>query len=59
MKITKQVRGLVEQLFFDYDRMSTSGQETLDELSDLLENAGTGEIGWEVTVTAKKKGEIK
>ena len=59
MIITKQVRDLVEELFFDYDRMSRSGQETLDELSDLLENAGTGEIGWKITVTAKKIGETK
>ena len=59
MIITKQVRDLVEELFFDYDRMSRSGQETLDELSDLLENAGTGEIGWKITVPAKKIGETK
>jgi hypothetical protein len=27
---------LVEDLFWDYDRMSSSGQKTLDKIGDLL-----------------------
>ncbi len=28
---------LIEDLYWEYDRMSSSGKETLDELSDLLD----------------------
>ena len=31
-----KVKKLVGDLFFDYDRLSLSGQETLDKLGDLL-----------------------
>lgn len=31
-----KVKKLVDDLFFDYDRLSSSGQETLDKLGDLL-----------------------
>ena len=31
-----KVKKLVDDLFFDYDRLSLSGQETLDKLGDLL-----------------------
>ena len=30
------IKRLVDNLFFDYDRLSSSGQETLNKLSDLL-----------------------
>jgi|14_taG_2_1085336.scaffolds.fasta_scaffold122146_3 hypothetical protein len=38
MKTNKleKVKKLVDDLFFDYDRLSSSGQETLDKLGDLL-----------------------
>jgi len=36
-KMNKQkLINLVNDLYWDYDRMSSSGQETLDKISDLL-----------------------
>ena len=32
----KELRELVDDLYWDYDRMSSSGQETLDKIADLL-----------------------
>ena len=36
MKI-KEIIKLVDDLFWDYDRLTSSGKETLDKLGDLLE----------------------
>lgn len=36
-KTKSKVWNLVDDLYWDYDRMSTSGQQTLNELSDELE----------------------
>tara|TARA_B100000902_G_scaffold270347_1_gene256193 strand:- start:1887 stop:2120 length:234 start_codon:yes stop_codon:yes gene_type:complete len=36
MKNNKKLIKLVEDLHFEYDRMSSSGQETLDKISTLL-----------------------
>ena len=35
MKI-KEIIKLVDDLFWDYDRLTSSGKETLDKLGDLL-----------------------
>ena len=32
----KLVKKLVSDLYFDYDRLTSSGQETLDKVADLL-----------------------
>ena len=32
----KELRELVDDLYWDYDRMSSSGQETLDTMAKLL-----------------------
>ena len=32
----KKLYKLIDDLFFDYDRMSSSGQETLDKIAELL-----------------------
>ena len=36
MKNEKQVCKLIDDLYWDYDRLSSSGQETLDNLSKKL-----------------------
>ena len=36
IKNEKQVCKLVDDLYWDYDRLSSSGQETLDELAKVL-----------------------
>ena len=36
-KDLEKVSKLIDDLYFDYDRMSTSGQETLDKISSTLE----------------------
>ena len=36
MKLNKELKNLVDDLYFDYDRLSESGQETLDKVVDLL-----------------------
>ena len=36
-KDLEKVSELIDDLYFDYDRMSTSGQETLDKISRTLE----------------------
>tara|TARA_S200000501_G_C20669044_1_gene675477 strand:+ start:141 stop:380 length:240 start_codon:yes stop_codon:yes gene_type:complete len=36
MKDNKKIIKLVEDLYFEYDRMSSSGKETLDKISTLL-----------------------
>ena len=36
-KDLEKVSKLIDDLYFDYDRMSTSGQETLDKISGALE----------------------
>ena len=36
MKNKQKLINLVNDLYWDYDRMSSSGQETLDKISDLL-----------------------
>ena len=35
-KKTQEVKELIALLGFDYDRMSSSGQETYDKICDLL-----------------------
>ena len=35
-QLTK-VKQLINNLYFDYDRLSNSGQETLDKVADLLD----------------------
>ena len=35
-KETTQLISLIDDLYWDWDRISTSGQETLDEISKLL-----------------------
>ena len=32
----KELRELVDDMYFEYDRMSSSGQETLDKIADLV-----------------------
>ena len=32
----KELRELVDDMYWDYDRMSSSGQETLDKIADIL-----------------------
>ena len=32
----KELKDLVDDLYWDYDRMSSSGQETLDKMAKLL-----------------------
>lgn len=32
----KEIESLINDLYFDYDRMSTSGQDTLDEINKIL-----------------------
>ena len=32
----KELKKLVDDLYWDYDRMSSSGQETLDKIADLV-----------------------
>ena len=32
----KELRELVDDMYWEYDRMSSSGQETLDKIADLL-----------------------
>ena len=32
----KELKELVDDLYWDYDRMSSSGQETLDKIADIL-----------------------
>ena len=36
-KDLEKVSKLIDDLYFDYDRMSTSGQETIDKISSILE----------------------
>jgi len=36
-KTKDNIYKLVDDLYWDYDRMSTSGQQTLDKLSDALD----------------------
>ena len=37
MMMNKEILALIEDLGWDYDRMSSSGQEAYDKLTDLLE----------------------
>jgi hypothetical protein len=39
----KAMREAVDDLFWDYDRMSSSGKETLDKLASLVETDREGE----------------
>ena len=32
----KELKELVDDLYWDYDRMSSSGQKTLDKIADIL-----------------------
>jgi len=32
----KELRELVDDMYWEYDRMSSSGQETLDKIADLV-----------------------
>ena len=32
----KELRELVDDMFWEYDRMSSSGKETLDKIADLV-----------------------
>ena len=32
----KELRELVDDMYWDYDRMSSSGKETLDKIADLV-----------------------
>ena len=32
----KELRELVDDMYWEYDRMSSSGQETLDKIADLI-----------------------
>ena len=32
----KELKELVDDLYWDYDRMSSSGKETLDKIADLV-----------------------
>jgi len=32
----KELQELVDDMFWEYDRLSSSGQETLDKIADLL-----------------------
>tara|TARA_R100001082_G_scaffold111026_1_gene92957 strand:+ start:1196 stop:1342 length:147 start_codon:yes stop_codon:yes gene_type:complete len=48
MKNKQKLINLVNDLYWDYDRMSSSGQETLDKILDLLN----------IKKTENKEGEI-
>jgi len=36
MRDMEKVKELVDLMYWDYDRMSSSGQETLDKLADVV-----------------------
>lgn len=36
----KEIVKLIDDLSWDYDRLSTSGQETFDKLQNILKNIG-------------------
>ena len=36
MKVSKEIFNLIDDLFWEYDRLTSSGKETLDKLGDLL-----------------------
>ena len=42
-KDLSKVMSLVDDLYFDYDRMSTSGQDTLDKIASKLDVLKQGE----------------
>ena len=44
IKILNKVTNLMNDLEWERDRMSTSGQETLDKYADLLEDFKKGKI---------------
>ena len=46
----EKIRDLVDDLFWEYDRMSSSGQKSLDEIADFM---GL-ESGNEVEMTTEK-----
>ena len=43
-----QLRELVDQMYWDWDRMSSSGQETLDKIADKLGLETSKELGTRV-----------
>ena len=51
----KELRELVDDMYWEYDRMSSSGQETLDKIADLVgvptffEDANESEMNEETT----------
>tara|TARA_R100000687_G_scaffold47144_1_gene37838 strand:+ start:631 stop:771 length:141 start_codon:yes stop_codon:yes gene_type:complete len=36
MKVSREIFNLIDDLFWEYDRLTSSGKETLDKLGDLL-----------------------
>tara|TARA_A200000159_G_scaffold36250_1_gene32710 strand:- start:219 stop:371 length:153 start_codon:yes stop_codon:yes gene_type:complete len=45
----KELRELVDDMYWEYDRMSSSGQETLDKIADLLGIPTESEMNEETT----------
>ena len=41
MKNEKKLIKYISDLYFDYDRLSSSGQETFDKIADLLDVSNT------------------
>ena len=37
MRVSKELQELVDDLYWEYDRMSSSGQETLNKIAGMLE----------------------
>ena len=55
----KKITKLVDDLFWEYDRMTFSGQETLDTLGDLLKIPASNneeKVLWSKTVKEKACG---
>ncbi len=45
----KELRELVDDMYWEYDRMSSSGKETLDKIADLLGIPTQAELDEETT----------
>ena len=59
MKNEKQVCKLVDDLYWDYDRLSSSGQETLNKLAKVLSlptHETHDRLSWQVEEVSKKCG---
>ena len=44
----KELRELVDDMYWEYDRMSSSGKETLDKIADILDLPTESEMNEEI-----------